>query len=91
MLEYHFLYAEPWLSLILIGADVAANVRIRIVSRDFFHIFYMLRLLQKRLISDGCIKDGKHVVTMIPGDGIGPEISRSVKQIFAANNVLFFN
>ncbi|KAJ3306255.1 NAD-dependent isocitrate dehydrogenase [Kappamyces sp. JEL0829] len=32
-------------------------------------------------------KDGKHVVTMIPGDGIGPEISASVKRIFAANNV----
>ncbi|KAJ3117314.1 NAD-dependent isocitrate dehydrogenase [Phlyctochytrium bullatum] len=32
-------------------------------------------------------KDGKRVVTLIPGDGIGPEISRSVKEIFAAENV----
>ncbi|KAH6560401.1 hypothetical protein BASA50_006626 [Batrachochytrium salamandrivorans] len=31
--------------------------------------------------------DGKRIVTIIPGDGIGPEISRSVQQIFAADNV----
>lgn len=31
--------------------------------------------------------EGKHVVTMIPGDGIGPEISASVKQIFQAAEV----
>ncbi len=31
--------------------------------------------------------DGKRVVTMIPGDGIGPEISQSVMQIFTAANV----
>ncbi|KAJ3260480.1 NAD-dependent isocitrate dehydrogenase [Boothiomyces macroporosus] len=38
--------------------------------------------------TDGAFtKDGKHIVTMIPGDGIGPEISQSVKRIFAANNV----
>jgi len=30
---------------------------------------------------------GNRLVTMIPGDGIGPEISTSVKQIFAAANV----
>ncbi|KAI9356827.1 isocitrate dehydrogenase, NAD-dependent [Pilaira anomala] len=29
-------------------------------------------------------KNGNYVVTLIPGDGIGPEISRSVKAIFAA-------
>ncbi|CEG73759.1 Putative Isocitrate dehydrogenase subunit 2 [Rhizopus microsporus] len=28
--------------------------------------------------------NGNYVVTLIPGDGIGPEISRSVKEIFAA-------
>ncbi|KAI9031948.1 isocitrate dehydrogenase, NAD-dependent [Phycomyces nitens] len=28
--------------------------------------------------------NGNYLVTMIPGDGIGPEISRSVKEIFAA-------
>ncbi|KAJ3070447.1 NAD-dependent isocitrate dehydrogenase [Podochytrium sp. JEL0797] len=32
-------------------------------------------------------QDGKRVVSMIPGDGIGPEISRSVKQIFEADKV----
>ncbi len=31
--------------------------------------------------------DGKRVVTLIPGDGIGPEISRSVIQIFEAAKV----
>ncbi|KAJ3212843.1 NAD-dependent isocitrate dehydrogenase [Dinochytrium kinnereticum] len=31
--------------------------------------------------------DGKRVVTLIPGDGIGPEISRSVKHIFEAEEV----
>ncbi|TPX74769.1 hypothetical protein CcCBS67573_g03967 [Chytriomyces confervae] len=31
--------------------------------------------------------DGKQVVTMIPGDGIGPEISISVKKIFEADKV----
>ncbi|GAA5796566.1 isocitrate dehydrogenase, NAD-dependent [Helicostylum pulchrum] len=30
--------------------------------------------------------DGNYTVTLIPGDGIGPEISRSVKAIFAAAN-----
>ncbi|KAK9680529.1 NAD-dependent isocitrate dehydrogenase [Basidiobolus ranarum] len=30
---------------------------------------------------------GNYVVTMIPGDGIGPEISKSVKEIYAAANV----
>ncbi|KAI9006545.1 isocitrate dehydrogenase, NAD-dependent [Phycomyces nitens] len=30
--------------------------------------------------------NGKYLVTLIPGDGIGPEISRSVKQIFEAAN-----
>lgn len=28
--------------------------------------------------------DGKYVVSLIEGDGIGPEISQSVKDIFAA-------
>jgi isocitrate dehydrogenase (NAD+) len=30
---------------------------------------------------------GKYTVTMIEGDGIGPEISQSVKEIFAAAKV----
>lgn len=30
--------------------------------------------------------NGKHMVTLIPGDGIGPEISTSVKKIFEAAN-----
>ncbi|KAI8927853.1 hypothetical protein BC831DRAFT_450726 [Entophlyctis helioformis] len=37
--------------------------------------------------TEGVIKDGKHLVTLIPGDGIGPEISRSVQSIFAAAGV----
>ncbi|KAJ3284915.1 NAD-dependent isocitrate dehydrogenase [Borealophlyctis nickersoniae] len=32
-------------------------------------------------------EDGKRMVTLIPGDGIGPEISRSVVQIFEAEGV----
>ncbi|EIW82127.1 hypothetical protein CONPUDRAFT_164768 [Coniophora puteana RWD-64-598 SS2] len=31
--------------------------------------------------------NGKYVVTLIPGDGIGPEISESVKNIYSAANV----
>ncbi|EJD53593.1 hypothetical protein AURDEDRAFT_133307 [Auricularia subglabra TFB-10046 SS5] len=31
--------------------------------------------------------NGKYVVTLIPGDGIGPEISESVKAIYSAANV----
>ncbi|CDH59026.1 probable idh2-isocitrate dehydrogenase subunitmitochondrial [Lichtheimia corymbifera JMRC:FSU:9682] len=31
--------------------------------------------------------NGHYTVTMVPGDGIGPEISASVKRIFAAANV----
>ncbi len=31
---------------------------------------------------------GVYTVTMIPGDGIGPEISESVEKIFAAAKVL---
>ncbi|KAG9657934.1 hypothetical protein KCU98_g5733, partial [Aureobasidium melanogenum] len=30
---------------------------------------------------------GKYTVTLIPGDGIGAEVSESVKQIFKADNV----
>jgi isocitrate dehydrogenase (NAD+) len=41
-----------------------------------------------RRFTDGQFtKDGKHIVTMIPGDGIGPEISVSVKRIFEADKV----
>ena len=29
----------------------------------------------------------KHTITLIPGDGIGPEVSRAVQQIIAAANV----
>ncbi|RKO88668.1 hypothetical protein BDK51DRAFT_36230 [Blyttiomyces helicus] len=32
-------------------------------------------------------KDGKRIVTLIPGDGIGPEIAESVVKIFSAANV----
>ncbi|KAJ3410658.1 NAD-dependent isocitrate dehydrogenase [Chytridiales sp. JEL 0842] len=32
-------------------------------------------------------EDGNQIVTLIPGDGIGPEISKSVKDIFAAQKV----
>jgi len=31
--------------------------------------------------------DGKFLVTLIEGDGIGPEISQSVKDIYSAANV----
>ena len=30
---------------------------------------------------------GNYCVTLIPGDGIGPEIAESVKQIFSAAKV----
>jgi isocitrate dehydrogenase (NAD+) len=49
----------------------------------------MLKRVFRRYTSftDGVVKDGKYIVTMIPGDGIGPEISTSVKKIFAADKV----
>ncbi|THH08641.1 hypothetical protein EW145_g2558 [Phellinidium pouzarii] len=31
--------------------------------------------------------NGKYIVTLIPGDGIGPEISKSIKNIYSAANV----
>jgi isocitrate/isopropylmalate dehydrogenase len=33
---------------------------------------------------------GKYTVTLIEGDGIGPEISQSVKDIFAAAKVFIY-
>lgn len=42
-----------------------------------------------RSFSGGVFKDGKHTVTLIPGDGIGPEIAQSVVDIFAAQKVPF--
>eukprot|EP00042_Codosiga_hollandica_P039471 m.331116 g.331116 ORF g.331116 m.331116 type:complete len:359 (+) comp55616_c0_seq1:22-1098(+) len=36
-----------------------------------------------RGLSSGVVRDGKHVVTLIPGDGIGVEIAEAVKKIFA--------
>jgi hypothetical protein len=33
------------------------------------------------------VSQGKYTVTLIEGDGIGPEISQSVKDIFAAAKV----
>lgn len=35
----------------------------------------------------GLIQQGKYTVTLIEGDGIGPEISQSVKDIFEAAKV----
>jgi isocitrate/isopropylmalate dehydrogenase len=35
----------------------------------------------------GDLGQGKYTVTLIEGDGIGPEISQSVKDIFAAAKV----
>lgn len=32
-------------------------------------------------------KDGKYLVTLIPGDGIGPEVSEAVKTIYTAAKV----
>ena len=45
------------------------------------------RYLQPLQTEADLFQDGKRLVTLIPGDGIGPEISRSVCQIFAAANV----
>jgi isocitrate/isopropylmalate dehydrogenase len=33
------------------------------------------------------MSQGKYTVTLIEGDGIGPEIAQSVKDIFSAANV----
>lgn len=45
----------------------------------YFCINYSKYLFDQHLLSQG-----NYLVTLIPGDGIGPEISRSVKEIFAA-------
>ena len=37
--------------------------------------------------TSGCVVAQVRTVTLIPGDGIGPEISAAVQQIFAAANV----
>lgn len=31
--------------------------------------------------------DGKYLVTLVPGDGIGPEVAEAVKEIYRAANV----
>ena len=43
--------------------------------------------LPRRYCSD--IPEGTRTVTLIPGDGIGPEISAAVQKIFKAANVSF--
>ena len=35
----------------------------------------------------GTFHQGKYTVTLIEGDGIGPEISQAVKDIYSAANV----
>ena len=42
----------------------------------------------RRYSSQGVLNaQGKRIITLIPGDGIGPEISASVKKIFEAEKV----
>ena len=42
----------------------------------------------RRYSSQGALNaQGKRIITLIPGDGIGPEISASVKKIFEAEKV----
>ncbi|CAH1797449.1 unnamed protein product [Owenia fusiformis] len=41
----------------------------------------------KQAVSCRCYSGGRRTVTLIPGDGIGPEISASVQQIFEATKV----
>merc|ERR1712226_664501 len=45
-----------------------------------------LRLLAQNCQTDSvrCMSSGRKLVTLIPGDGIGPEIAASVQKIFAA-------
>lgn len=43
--------------------------------------------MKKTEKSTGKKQDGKRIVTLIPGDGIGPEISKSVVDIFSAEGV----
>lgn len=38
-------------------------------------------------MADKTLMQGKYMVTLIEGDGIGPEISQSVKDIFTAAKV----
>lgn len=42
---------------------------------------------EKHSLTLAVLEQGKYTVTLIEGDGIGPEISKSVKDIFAAANV----
>jgi len=43
--------------------------------------------VRTRTDADKTPLQGKYTVTLIEGDGIGPEISQSVKDIFSAANV----
>lgn len=49
-----------------------------------FHILLCFFLQGSRCYST----EARQMVTMIPGDGIGPEISQSVKDIFSAAGVI---
>lgn len=44
-------------------------------------------LLRRAFATEGLMQNGKRVVTLIPGDGIGPEISAAVERIFTAAKI----
>lgn len=46
-----------------------------------------LRAIKRHSSTGAYDAQGKRIVTMIPGDGIGPEISVSVRKIFEAEKV----
>lgn len=60
----------------------------RAPARQFFNFGKQQASIANVTNAEGTFtSDGKRVVTMIPGDGIGPEISKSVEKIFAADGV----
>ena len=64
------------------------------LREDCFLLFKWTFLYKVVLIANyfECYQEGAQLrkVTMIPGDGIGPEISQSVKEIFEAAGVCLF-
>ena len=61
------------------------------VSRRLFSISGRIHSVTKRLYMDAraqpydfshSLYGGRHTITLIPGDGIGPELAVSVKEVF---------
>lgn len=60
-----------------------------LVNIFFFFFLFFLQLNYFRSAGSRQFSSDVRTVTLIPGDGIGPEISAAVQQIFTTANVKF--